>query len=268
MSEATEVEMLDPPHLLLVEDNPLHVRLVRTMIADMWPEFDNLDHVARLDHALRRVAEQRPDCVLLDLVLPDADGLDAVRAMLAVAPTVPIVVLSSHDDDAIAAEAVRRGAQDYLVKGTVTAVGLSRSIRFAIERHRSKAESHSIDLSDSQAEAGVAVLDVSGSVIVGEPALAAMLRRGLDEIVGVPLSTLTHADDLGRWEEALAARKPDHGTYITTRFMRGDGTPVRVRVELRALADESGDAAAFLARYQPLDAATTGASEPALSASA
>jgi PAS domain S-box-containing protein len=253
MSDGTEqLDIAAVPNLLLVEDNPLHVRLVRTMINDVWPGYENLDHVARLDLAVRRVAEHRPDCVLLDLVLPDADGLEAVRAMLAVAPTVPIVVLSAHDDEATAAQAVREGAQDYLVKGNVSAERLSRAVRFAIERHRSASGKRAVDLAASSRETAHAVLDVNGTVIVGNPAMAAMLRRGLDEVVGASLSSLSHAEDLEAWDEALASGSTDAPTMMIARFLRGDGTEMRCRVELSGLADGSGDVAAFIARYQPI----------------
>jgi DNA-binding NarL/FixJ family response regulator len=266
MPEGIEHSAIPPtPRLLLVEDNPLHVRLVRTMINDVWPGFDNLDHVARLDLAVRRVADLRPDCVLLDLVLPDADGLESVRAMLAAAPAVPIVVLSAHDDEATAAQAIREGAQDYLVKGNVTADRLSRAIRFAIERYATSQRHDAVDLSASVAEAATAVLDVNGSIIVAHPDLAAMLRRSLDQIVAVPLESLSR--DVEAWQGALDASTGEPTTIIVD-LTRGDDTSLRCRVDLSALADESGETAAFVARYQPITSATSGAQEPALSTSA
>src|SRR5207249_9372693 len=76
------------------------------------------------------------DLVLLDFVLPDSMGLDTFTSMLAQAPHSPIIILSGLDDEALAIEALRLGAQDYLVKGEVDSNLLVRSIRYAIERKR------------------------------------------------------------------------------------------------------------------------------------
>ena len=73
------------------------------------------------------------DIILLDLQLPDAPGLGAIRRAHAAAPRVPLVVLGT-DDDAIAAQALREGAQDYLIKAEIEPRGLLRSLRYALER--------------------------------------------------------------------------------------------------------------------------------------
>ncbi|HEX3317652.1 MAG TPA: response regulator [Solirubrobacteraceae bacterium] len=101
---------------------------------------------------LARRAEdgRQPDCVLLDLKLPDATGLQALFAVLEATPEVPIVVLSGHQNEELALEAVHTGAQDYLVKGTADGELLRRSIRYAIERRR--AERHRGELISAQRE--------------------------------------------------------------------------------------------------------------------
>src|SRR4029077_10683178 len=78
--------------------------------------------------------------VLLDLGLPDAHGLDTVRQVHAVAPTVPLIVLTGLDDEALAGEAMKEGAQDYLIKGQIENRALPRALRHAIERHRMQTE--------------------------------------------------------------------------------------------------------------------------------
>ena len=251
------------PHLLLVEDNPLHVRLVRTMINDVWPEFDNLDHVARLELGIKRVAEQRPDCILLDLVLPDADGLEAVRAMLSVAPTVSIEVLSAHDDEAMAAEAVREGAQDYLVKGTVSAEGLARAIRFAIERHRSSGRDGGMGGPTGNQHA-TAVLDVMGGVIVADNAFADMVGRSMSDIVGRSIGDWAVEGDRPRFEKILDSTEE---SMLRMSFNQSDGTGVTTLVRFVPLADESGPAAAFLATFR-VEKVATGAQPSPVGATA
>ncbi len=122
--------------LLLVEDNALHVRLMQAMLQHAWTNEPIYTHVDSVQAAVLALSHRRPDCVLLDLVVSDATGLEGLDTLRQVAPQLPIVVVSSTSDEEVAIEAIRRGAQDFLVKGDVTAEALYRSIRFAIERAR------------------------------------------------------------------------------------------------------------------------------------
>lgn len=123
-----------PIQLLLVEDDPGDALLVQSLLAGVAPNVDLL-RVERL----REAEEMLPsgiECVLLDLGLPDAMGLEAVERLRASAPDAAIVVLTGHDDEQRGIEALSRGAQDYLVKGSVDGPLLARAIRYAIERAR------------------------------------------------------------------------------------------------------------------------------------
>ncbi|HYM06745.1 MAG TPA: EAL domain-containing protein [Terriglobales bacterium] len=120
--------------LLLVEDNPGDARLLREMLKEQSPQLNQLTHVRRLSDAEKHVAENSVDIILLDLGLPDAHGLEAVRRAHAFAPRVPLVVLTGMDDEQLAAQALQEGAQDYLIKGQIEARGLLQALRYAIER--------------------------------------------------------------------------------------------------------------------------------------
>ena len=122
--------------LLLVEDNPGDARLLREMFNDQPEAAQNttLTVVKSCREAERCLSEGEVDVVLLDLGLPDATGLAAVRRAQAVAPRIPLVVLTGLDDEVLAAQALQAGAQDYLVKGHIEARGLFRALRYAIER--------------------------------------------------------------------------------------------------------------------------------------
>ena len=91
-------------------------------------------HVERMSEAEKHLAEHAVDIILLDLGLPDAQGLEAVRRAHAAAPRVPLVVLTGLDDESLAAQALQEGAQDYLIKGQIETRGLLRALRYAIER--------------------------------------------------------------------------------------------------------------------------------------
>lgn len=135
-----------PLRVLLIEDNPGDVRLIQAMLQE--PNVVrgrayrpvHSEAVERLGLGLERLQQDQFDAVLLDLSLPDAEGLPCVRQVAECAPTVPIVVLSGRDDFGTALRAVHEGAQDYLLKGHVDAELLRRALEYAIERKELEAE--------------------------------------------------------------------------------------------------------------------------------
>jgi len=123
-----------PIRILLVEDNPGDARLIKETLSDAAADQFELSCTERLDLALEHVAQHEFDVVLLDLTLPDSSGLHTFERMHAQAPTVPIIVLTGLDVEALGIEAVQKGAQDYLNKGQVDTPLLVRSVRYAIAR--------------------------------------------------------------------------------------------------------------------------------------
>lgn len=126
--------MNDAIKILLIEDSPSDADLLQEYIDDIDNLKINVIHVQLLGEAEIILAKENIDVVLLDLNLPDASGLDTVKRTYAVANDVPIVVLSGLVDEDMALEAVRQGAQDYLVKGQITSNLLIRTLRYSIER--------------------------------------------------------------------------------------------------------------------------------------
>jgi diguanylate cyclase (GGDEF)-like protein len=135
--------------LLIIEDSPAYATLVENMLSDALSEELEVLHAGALGEATRALREEPIDCVLLDLSLPDAVGLEALGAVQSVAPEVPIVVLSGTDDQTLATRAVHEGAQDYLVKRRANREQLARSIRYAIERKRCEARVAHLAVHDS-----------------------------------------------------------------------------------------------------------------------
>lgn len=127
-------------HVLLVEDNAGDARLLREMFRTEKPDSFELTHLLRMKDAEIHLAKGGVDIVLLDMGLPDGHGLDTVRRAHAVAPGVPMIVLTGLDDETLAAEAMKEGAQDYLIKGQIENRALPRALRHAIERHRMQTE--------------------------------------------------------------------------------------------------------------------------------
>ena len=120
--------------VLLVEDNLGDAGLLYEGLEEAVPGQFEMTHVRRLSEALEYLWEETCDVVLLDLGLPDSYGLDTLVVTRAQAPGVPIVVLTGCQDEALAVEALKGGAQDYLVKGQVDGKLLGRTMRYAIVR--------------------------------------------------------------------------------------------------------------------------------------
>ncbi len=238
------------PRILLVEDNPLHARLVVGMFDEVWPGYDGLAQARRLDDALDRIAAEHFDCVLLDLVLPDADGIDAVRAVARAAPHLPIVVLSSHDDDAVAHAALAEGAQDYLVKGKVEAKELLKTVRYAMRRMADSAPSRPAvggGRSELGVRAGIGILDREGRFLFCDEGVAEMLGRSAGEIVGRSIVGMTHPVDVEVWSAAFGrASEP-----FVVRLRHGAGHDQRVAIVLEPLLGASGEVEAYVAAYHP-----------------
>ncbi len=141
--------------ILLVEDNSGDARLLCEMLREDISHVTRVTHVESIRAVEKHVVEGHVfDIVLLDLGLPDAQGLGALRRTRTVAPYVPVVVLTGLDDEQLALQALQEGAQDYLVKGQIETYGLLRAMRYAIARKTMEVEISNdiIELKRTEAE--------------------------------------------------------------------------------------------------------------------
>jgi DNA-binding NtrC family response regulator len=122
--------------VLLIEDDPNDALLIQRDLAGAMIAPFELFHASTLKSGLERLRNGGIDVVLLDLYLPDGEGIGLLEKVEGLDPHVPVIMLTGRDDDEVAVEAVHKGAQDYLVKGQVPAALLRRSIRYAIERKK------------------------------------------------------------------------------------------------------------------------------------
>lgn len=155
--------------VLLVEDNPADARLVEEHLRGASNLSTRVRWVRRLEEGLAALAEEPADVVLLDLNLPDSEGVETVRRLVEAGGDVPLLVLTGQEDPGTAVWALRAGADEYVYKGELTSHVLSRAIRFALERREmaeqlASARKLSQDiLSSLQAE--IAVLDGEGTIL-------------------------------------------------------------------------------------------------------
>lgn len=125
---------VDGAEILLVEDDAGDALLVEELLSDAAPSYTPV-WVASIAEAERRVTASTI-CILLDLGLPDTDGLEGLRHTLLIAGRIPVIVLTGRVDRDLGEAAVAEGAQDYLVKGTVSGEELVRAVRYAVERRK------------------------------------------------------------------------------------------------------------------------------------
>jgi signal transduction histidine kinase len=134
MSTLADWPSSPPLEVLLVEDNLADVSLLREVLTAAPTPPINLTHVETMEDALAQLDRRTFNIALLDLTLPDCDGMETVQHIVSRAPALPVVVLTGVDNPDLGAHAVRSGAQDYLVKGQTDHFLLLRAIRYAIER--------------------------------------------------------------------------------------------------------------------------------------
>ncbi|GLW33421.1 PP2C family protein-serine/threonine phosphatase [Actinoplanes regularis] len=132
-SRTYALDQMERLRVLLVEDDEGDAFLVSELLSEAEAPFE-LTVASSLREARDRVADA--ECVLLDLGLPDAEGIDGLRKLLAVAGRAAVCVLTGRSDEHLGVQAVAEGAQDYLVKGQVDGVWLVRALRYAVERKR------------------------------------------------------------------------------------------------------------------------------------
>lgn len=170
---------------LLIEDDPEQTFiLVNLMAMPYGPAFNFAFTCAEnLNAGLKALSENDIEVVLLDLTLPDSQGIETVKRVHAWAPDVPIVVLTGMSDETLALEALANGAQDYQVKGNIDGHSLQRNISYAVERHRLQRSLRNLI---ENAPDGMAVVDSRGLVSYVNSTAEALLSRKSEQILGKP----------------------------------------------------------------------------------
>lgn len=239
-------------HILLVEDNAGDARLLRELLSQAGAGRFKLIHADRLASALTELSQTGIDVILLDLSLPDSHGTETLARVLAASNGIPIVVMTSLDDEELGLQLIQAGAQDYLVKGQVTAPLLTRALRYAIERKRLESELREKSrllqsVLDSMAD-GVVMADQVGMFQVWNPAA--------ERIVGAGPANV----GIGQWSDHYGLFLPDKTTLYPpddlplARAVRGESVAnvlvflrrpdqaegIWLSVNARPLRDENG----------------------------
>jgi PAS domain S-box-containing protein len=228
--------------VLLIEDSPSDARLIREVLCREAPHGFEIEHADCLDAGLERLARRDMDVVLLDLTLPDSEGLATLSAAASVAGAVPILVLTGFDDEELAGEALRAGAQDYLPKGEVDGHSLARALRHAIDRKRTAERLRfQADVLGAVRDA-VIVTDLEGRIIYWNTGATEIFGYTAEEATGQALALL-YGD-----EEAAARMRKDLDDIVAGKYRFGewqgarkDGSKVWVDVMVTPLRNEAGE---------------------------
>ncbi|CAA7624137.1 EAL domain-containing protein [Magnetospirillum sp. SS-4] len=231
-----------PLSVLVVEDNPGDARLVELYLQEDPAHPFRVAKATRLADGLEILRDQSIDVVLLDLSLPDSFGMETLSSLRA-ASSVPVVVLTGTADEALALEALRQGAQDYLVKGQGDGELVRRAIRYAIGRSQADAELRNSEarfraLFDN-AGTGVILSNTDGTYVHCNPAFCAMVGYGDAELQAMSYRDITHPEDVIRHaalREAMVSGERD--SYdLTKRYIARDGRTVWARLTVTAVRD-------------------------------
>lgn len=126
--------------ILIVEDNPENFMVLEAQLSNLLIDVAEIENCETLKDSLHNLStsEELPDLIFLDLNLPDSNGLNTFEKVRELFQLGPIIILSGNDDKNLALEAIKGGAQDYLVKGDYTLDTLLKSINYSIERQRTQ----------------------------------------------------------------------------------------------------------------------------------
>ena len=238
--------------IMLIEDNPDDALLIQVMLAKPGKADYRLENAERLSQGLERFSEGDIDVVLLDLGLPDSQGLETLSKMRTQSSEVPIIVLTGLDDEVTAVEAVRQGAQDYLVKGDVDSKLLWRALRYSMERKRSeealrKSEEKLRQLFKSATD-GIFTLDLNGHYTeLNERMLEMLGVDSKDEILGKNYFEFFNARDINTAIVEMQ-RTLDQGTVMHLEYtsLRADLSEFDAELTVALLRDAADKPVGFV----------------------
>jgi PAS domain S-box-containing protein len=231
-----------PIQVLLIEDEPVYADLLQEILRTEL--IFQVARAGRFDEGLQRLSAGPCDVVMLDLSLTDRRGLATVHELRVKFPAVAIVVLTGADDETHALEAVREGAQDYLVKGEFDGKMLARVIRYAIERHRAeevlRQNAEFFQLISENVTDLIAVLDRDGNRVYNSPSYKNSVGSAAD-LQGTNSFQEIHPDDKERikniFQETIATGTGQRSEY---RMLLSDGSIRHIESQGSVIKDGSG----------------------------
>ncbi len=241
----------EPIRILLIEDDRGDVLLLKESLAEANSIRIKLTHADRLSDGLKQIADQTFDVILLDLNLPDSFGLETLSNLQRQAPNIPIVVLSGLADDDITIEAIRHGAQDFLVKGEISGPVLGRVLRYAIERKQmeqalTESERQYRQIIDT-AQEGIWTIDANNRTTLANQRVADMFGYTIEEMIGKLVYEFTDDEGKAIGAKSLENRRLGINEQLDFKYIRKDGSIIWTIMETSSLYDSDGQYTGALA---------------------
>ena len=242
--------MIRPPlKVLVVEDNPADARLARELLLEAQPDRFEVTHAPKLGDAFAHLRAGGFNAIILDLGLPDCQGLETLARARAEAGGAPIIVLTGLDDESIGLEAVIQGAQDYLVKTGMTGHLLAHAVGFAIERAKSEAATRERDerfrqLTENMSELFFVIDAHFRETLYVSPAYLTMWGRSCESLYANPASFLDAVvpEDLPAFRASIArVQAGEDVPAIEFRIARPDGARRWILTHGTAVRNAKGD---------------------------
>ena len=237
------METPEPLRILIVEDDIVDRKLLERLLAQSSLGTCAVQNTDRLAGAVELLQKEPFDVVLLDLGLPDSQGMESAVRLQAQAPQTPIIVLSGLDDANVATQAVQIGVQDYLIKGQVDASLLMRAIRYALERKKAERQLQAAELRYRTIFENSAV----AIMMVDEQERLLSWNKFTEHLLGMTEDQLLrrHVKEFypeSEWQaiRALSIRRKGMEHHLETKMIRGDGSMIDVDISLSVVHDSEG----------------------------
>jgi PAS domain S-box-containing protein len=232
-------------HVLLIEDNAALADMIKEILAGSEQRFA-VEAYGTLASGAQRMAKGGADVVILDLALPDSNGLDSVRRLHQTDPDIPIVVLTALENENMALHSLRDGAQDYLIKGQINRMQLIRSIRYAIERRRAEEAHLRLAAIVSSSQDAIIGMDLNGAMISWNRGAERIYGYTAEETVGQGITLLIPENENNPIAAALERLRAGQYVKDFEMAMRAkDGRRFHTAVSLSPVAKASGGLIGF-----------------------
>lgn len=232
-----------PLRLLIIEDDIVDRKLLERLLGQSSLGTCDVQYADRLSTALDLLQEHPFDIILLDLGLPDSQGMDSVSRLQGRAPHVPIIVLSGLDDEDTATQAVQMGVQDYLIKGQVDSSLLMRAIRYALERKKAERQLQATELRYrtifENSAVAIMMVDAEERLVSWNEFTERLLGMDEDQLRGRHIRTLYPESE---WQKirVLNVRRKGMQHHLETRMICAKGEIIDVDISLSVAQDSDG----------------------------
>ncbi|HKJ32550.1 MAG TPA: PAS domain S-box protein [Balneolales bacterium] len=246
-------------NILLIEDNPGDARLIEVYLNEHAHVGDyEITNVKRLSEGLELLNQHPFNIILLDLSLPDSQGLSTFKKIHTNYPWIPVVVLTGLNDEDIGVNAVKMGAQDFLIKNQLNGTLLNRAIRYAIER---KNEEHKLRESEQRfhstfeyANVGMCLSDLNGKFIEVNRSLCELFGYTEDELLHKSCEEISYPEDLevdfANRHRMLAGKI--NSFQMEKRYFHKSGNIIWALLNVSAVTDEKDEIKYFISQIQDI----------------